>query len=554
PYLMEYPYDCAEQTWNRYYANALASHITNASPRLRQVFEKWKTTDTAALLSALQKNEEFKSAILEETPWVLAAKTETEQKRNIAILFDMVRMSTELSSSLEQLKQMQTAGGAFVWFKGGPEDRFITQYIVTGMGRLKKLGVSAENFASVYKPAIAFLDKQITEDYKNLVKSKAKLLTQPSGDIQVQYLYMRSFFPEIPVPASAKTAYTHYRNQAKKFWNQQGKSTQAMTALALSRTADKITPAAILKSLKETSILHEELGRYWKDHQFGISWRWSQAPVETQALMVEAFNEIAKDIRTVDELRTWLIKNKQTNNWRTTKATADACYAMLLQGTNWLDNEPQVQIQLGTTTISNQSGAEAGTGYFKQNIAAEKIQPAMGNVTVTVSGNEIAPTAASWGAVYWQYFEDMNKVTTAATPLQLVKKLFIEKNTDRGPVLAPVTDGMSLEVGDKIVVRIELRVDRDMEYVHMKDLRASSLEPVNVLSGYKWQGGLGYYESTRDASTNFFFNYLRKGAYVFEYSLFVTHTGNFSNGITTIQCMYAPEFSAHSEGVRISVD
>ena len=554
PYLMEYPYDCAEQTWNRYYANALASHITNASPKLRQVFEKWKNTDTAALLSALQKNEEFKSAILEETPWVLAAKTETEQKKNIAILFDMVRMSTELSSSLEKLKQMQTSGGSFTWFKGGPEDRYITQYIVTGMGRLKKLGLQSENFASIYKPAIAYLDRKITQDYKNLVKSKAKLTTQPSGDIQVQYLYMRSFFPELPVPASAKTAYNHYRNQAKKFWMQQGKSTQAMTALVLSRTADKITPAAILKSLKETSILHEELGRYWKDNQFGLSWRWSQAPIETQSLMVEAFNEISKDITTVDELRTWLIKNKQTNNWRTTKATADACYAMLLQGTNWLDHAPVVQIQLGTTTINSNSDAEAGTGYFKQNIPVERIQPAMGNISVKVSGNENTPTASSWGAVYWQYFEDMDKVTTASTPLKLEKKLFIEKNSDRGPVLTPVTDGMSLQVGDKITVRIELRVDRDMEYVHMKDLRASALEPVNVLSGYKWQGGLGYYESTRDASTNFFFNQLRKGSYVFEYSLFVTHTGNFSNGITTIQCMYAPEFSAHSEGVRISIE
>ena len=160
----------------------------------------------------------------------------------------------------------------------------------------------------------------------------------------------------------------------------------------------------------------------------------------------------------------------------------------------------------------------------------------------------------SWGAVYWQYFEDMDKVMEASTPLQLSKKLFIEKNTDRGPVLTPIAEGNELHVGDKIKVRIELRVDRDMEYVHMKDMRAASLEPVNVLSGYHWQGGLGYYESTRDAGTHFFFNYLPKGTYVFEYALFVSHTGNFSNGITTIQSMYAPEFSSHSEGVRITVE
>ena len=556
PYLMEYPYDCAEQTWNRYYANALASHIANATPRIRQIFEKWKTIDTSALISNLEKNQELKSALLEETPWVLQARSESEQKRNIALLFDMVKMSNEMQANLEKLKQMQSSNGGFVWFKGGPDDRYITQYIITGIGHLKKLGVQTENLSSILRTALPYLDKKIKEDYDNLIKQKAKLISQQVSDIQIQYLYMRSFFPEIAIPAASKTAYNYYRKQSQQFWTKQSKYMQGMTALALSRTADKTTPSAILRSLKESSIMHEELGRYWKDNQPGISWRWSQAPIETQSLMIEAFNEINKDTRTVDELRTWLIKNKQTNNWRTTKATADAAYAMLLQGTDWLGNEPEVEIKLGSVTLNNKSGSEAGTGYFKQTIAPEKISPAMGNITVSVENKDLKPGTVntSWGAVYWQYFEDMDKVTTAATPLQLNKKLFIEKNSDRGPVLTPVEEGTQLNVGDKIKVRIELRVDRDMEYMHMKDMRASALEPVNVLSGYKWQDGLGYYESTKDASTNFFFNHLRKGTYVFEYPLFVTHTGNFTNGITTIQCMYAPEFSAHSEGVRITIE
>ena len=182
----------------------------------------------------------------------------------------------------------------------------------------------------------------------------------------------------------------------------------------------------------------------------------------------------------------------------------------------------------------------------------------MGNISVNLSPN-LSPKAEgnnspTFGAVYWQYFEDLDKITTASTPLQLVKKMFVEKNSDRGPVLTPVNEGDILKVGDKIKVRIELRVDREMEYVHMKDMRASAMEPVNVLSSYKWQGGLGYYETTKDASTNFFFSNLRKGTYVFEYPLFITHAGNFSNGLTTIQCMYAPEFSSHSEGIRITVE
>jgi uncharacterized protein YfaS (alpha-2-macroglobulin family) len=147
----------------------------------------------------------------------------------------------------------------------------------------------------------------------------------------------------------------------------------------------------------------------------------------------------------------------------------------------------------------------------------------------------------------------LDKITPAETPLKLEKKLFRTLNTAAGPVIEPITSATVLKVGDKLKVRIELRVDRDMEYVHMKDMRASGFEPTNVISQYKYQDGLGYYESTKDAATNFFFNRLPKGTYVFEYTMFVTHKGDFSNGVTTIQCMYAPEFSAHSEGIRVKV-
>lgn len=555
PYLMEYPYDCAEQTWNRYYANSLASFIANSAPRIRQVFEQWKKTDTAALLSNLQKNPALKSILLEETPWVLAAKTETQQKQNIALLFDMLRMSNELNGAYEKLKQMQSSNGGFVWFKGGPDDRYMTQYIVTGIGHLTRLkGIAAGQEAKlkqVLSTAIPYLDQKLKEDYDNLLKYKTDLAKYIPDYSVIQYFYMRSFFPDYKIAVASQKAYTYFKSRLPQGWTSRNKYMQGMTALALHRTGDVKTPAAILKSLKETAINNEELGMYWKDASRG--WWWYEAPIERQSLLIEAFNEITKDTKTVDDLRTWLLKNKQTNSWESTKATAEACYALLLQGSNWLTQEPQVSIQLGSTTLrSTDNKQEAGTGYFSKTFQPAAIKPEMGNISVTVSstGNN---TSATWGGVYWQYFEDLDKITGAATPLQLQKKLFVETNSDRGPVLTPVKNGDKLKTGDKIRIRIELRADRDMEYMHLKDMRASAFEPVNVLSGYKWQDGLGYYESTRDAATNFFFDKLRKGTYVFEYSLFVTHSGNFSNGISTIQSMYAPEFSAHSEGVRVTV-
>ena len=562
PYLMEYPYDCAEQTFNRYYANTLATFVSNSMPKIKAVFEKWRTLDTAALQSNLQKNEELKSALLQETPWVLDAQNENQQKKNIALLFDMVKMSSEGTKAINKLKEMQSSNGGFVWFKGGPDDRYMTQYILTGIGHLRKLNALTDadykKIKILVDKGLAYLDKKIQLDYEELLKSKSILKNNHLSYTSIQYLYMRSFFTDYPIPNATQTAYNYYHLQAKKYWLNNGKYMQAMIALALHRTNDAITPKAIIRSLKENAINKEELGMYWKEWATG-GYYWHQAPIESQSMMIEAFTDIDKNIGTVNDLKTWLLKQKQTQNWKTTKATAEACYALLLGESNGLNEETAVTINIGGTVIkSSDDKTEAGTGYFKKTISGENVKPAMGNISVSTktdnTKNSQASSGVSWGAAYWQYFEDLDKITPASTPLRLSKQLFIEKNSDKGPVLQAISDGATLKVGDKVKVRIELKVDRDMEYVHMKDMRAACMEPVNVISGYKYQGRLGYYESTKDASTNFFFGWLSKGTYVFEYPVFVTHAGNFSNGITTIQCMYAPEFTSHSEGIRVSVE
>ncbi len=575
PYLMEYPYECVEQNFNRYYANVLASYISNSTPKIKAVFEKWASSpvertggEAAALMSNLQKNEELKSALLAETPWVMAAQNEAAQKRNIALLFDMVRMANEKSKTLAKLKEAQSSNGGFSWFKGGPDDRYMTQYIITGIGHLRKLNaLTKEDYASL-KPmvdrAVPYLDARIKEDYDLLVKRKVKLTQNNLSYYAIQYLYMRSFFPELKISAAAQKAHDYYLGQTKTYWLSQGKYMQGMIAISVHRSGDTKVPQAIIKSLKENAIYKEEMGMYWKEFTQG-GYYWHQAPIESQTMMIEAFTDIDKNNGTIDDLKTWLLKNKQTNQWSSTRSTAEACYALLLNGSNWLAEEKMVTIQLGNTTFSSSpvgggqvGGTEEGTGYFKKRIEGDKVQQGMGNINVKISSpnlstNQPVSNSTSWGAVYWQYFENLDKITAAETPLKLSKKLFVEKNTDKGPVLKAVHEGDELGIGDKVKVRIELRVDRDMEYVHMKDMRAACMEPVNVLSSYKWQGGLGYYESTKDASTNFFFGWLPRGTYIFEYPLFVTHAGNYSNGITTIQCMYAPEFTSHSEGVRVNV-
>ncbi|MDR1975024.1 MAG: hypothetical protein LBQ31_10235 [Bacteroidales bacterium] len=553
PYLMEYPYECAEQTFSRFYANSLAAAVSSSSPRIREVFDMWRTLPESkdALLSNLEKNQELKQVMLEETPWVMQATNETERKKRVGLLFDLNRMGNEQRRAFSKLQKAQLSNGGFAWFDGLPPSRYITQYIVAGLGHLQKLNAINGDFVASTKnmteKGLAYLDECIAKDYAELLKWKEDLEKQQISVIQVHYLYACSFSGHKP----NNEAFEYYYKQAAKYWTKFNRYSQAMIALVLHRFGDKKTASAIIRSLKEHSVQSPEMGMYWRDNVWGYFWY--QAPVETQSMMIEAFNEVTNDSKAVEEMKIWLLRNKQTNDWRTTKATAEACYALLMTGDNLLEDNQSLEINMGGKPLSEATKEdvrpEAGTGYVKTAWMDGDIKSGMAEITV----NNPNKSGIAWGGVYWQYFEQLDKITSAETNLKMNKQLFLKKFTERGAELLPLDGSNTLYVGDIVTVRMELRADRDYEYVHLKDMRAAGLEPVKTLSGYRYQDGLWYYESIKDASTNFFFPTLSKGTYVFEYELRVTHSGDFSNGITTFQCMYAPEFSAHSEGVRVKV-
>lgn len=555
PYLMEYPFECSEQVFSRYYANSLATHIANSSPKIKRVFESWRDLSPDALLSNLEKNQDLKSVLLEETPWVRQAKSESERKKRIALLFDLNKMSYELENALLKLQQMQTSNGGWPWFPGMRDSRYITQHIVTGLGHLINLNVgdlkNDQKTWAMIKDAVRYLDNRIREDYEYLKKHFPKKMNDDHlGHTAIQYLYARSYFiDDINVSKYNQKAFQYFRDQADKYWVEKNIYMQGMISLALNRFGYKTTPSDIIKSLKEKSLHSEEMGMYWRSHH---GWYWYQAPIERQALLIEAFDEVANDEKSVEEMKIWLLKQKQTQNWETTKATVEAVYALILRGMDLLESDELVEITLGSLKVDpkndDEVDVEAGTGYFRKNWTGTEIKPEMGDITVTKNDKGIA-----WGALYWQYFQDLDKITPHETPLSLERKLYVERNTDSGPVIEAV-DGKTLEIGDKIIVRIIVRTDRDMEYIHLKDMRASALEPVETISRYQYKDGLGYYQTTRDASMNFFMDYLPKGTYVLEYPLIVSQKGSFSNGISNIQCMYAPEFTSHSEGVRLNVE
>jgi len=568
PALNDRKYDNADAIFASYYSNDLASFLMHSNPSVQAVFDSWKTYTPDALLSDLEKNQQLKSALLQETPWVVESQSETAQKQQLGFYFDADFLRSALDKNLNKLEKLQAPGGGWPWFEGMPESRYVSQNILTGFGRLYHLGIhdfrKEKNVWDMVLKTIDFLDLELYNDFENLKKySGGKLEENHLGTLQIQYLYARSFFiKEKPVSARTNEAFYYYRTQAEKYWLQNNGYLQGMIALSLKRLARDSVPSLIIKSLSEKALHSDEMGMYWARLQ---GWFWYQAPVESQAMLIEAFDEIADDQKSVDEMKIWLLKQKQTQKWETSRATLDAVYALLLRGSNLLSEDPGITMRIGKEKINPEklidTKKEAGTGYFQLSWSGKEIIPEMGKITVNKTSGGVA-----WGAAYWQYFENLDRITQAQTPMKIDKKLFIVHNTPAGPILDPVTKDRPILVGDKLKVRIVLTVDRDLEFVHMKDLRAAAFEPIitslssmkggssQEMSGYRYQEGLGYYQSTTNQSVNFFFDNLPKGIYVFEYSLKVNTPGEFSNGITSVQCMYAPEFSAHSEGLRVHIE
>ncbi|MBQ3643960.1 MAG: hypothetical protein II961_05135 [Candidatus Riflebacteria bacterium] len=549
PYLIEYPFECSEQLFNRIYANKLAAHIANSDPKIRRVFDIWRKDELynkgTALMSNLEKNQHLKSVTLMETPWVLDAKNENEQKHHIGVLFEDSRLKREIEEATRKLKERQLSNGAFPWFPGGNPSTFITNYIMTGYGRLRNLGVEIDLLIAL--KCADYVDNEINRIYNEIIKYDPDYEKNNHVNSFIAfYLYGRSFFlKDRPIPSYCRAAVDYFIKQAKMFWLQVPyRMSQAHLALGLKRFGDNEIPNKIVKSIKERSVTNEEMGRFWREKEIGYSW--NRADIETQAMMIEMFSEITNDEEAVEECKIWLLKQKQTQCWKSTKATADAVYSLILRGCDLLASDKLVTIYLDNKEVK-QEKVEAGTGYYQKIYSGAEVKPQMGNIQLKKEDKGVA-----WGAVHWQYIEDMSKVTPFENNLKLKKTLFVKKNTVKGPEISPVKDG-KLRVGDLVVVRIELRTDRDLEFVHMKDQRGSGMEPVNVLSRFKWQDGLGYYESTKDTASHFFIDYLPKGTYVFEYEIRVQLAGQYQTGIAEIMCMYAPEFNSHSESFMLNV-
>lgn len=526
-----------------YYSNTLATSIVQAHPRISRIISLWTASGgtAATLLSNLEQNEELKNILLEETPWVMEAQNETERKQRLALLFDSNRADSQRQQAMQYLIDQQMENGAWGWYKGFVPNRYMTLSILKGMSALSQMGAVQYNEQEKRMQILAldYLDKSIAKDFELLKKhNKEWEKAVPSSDI-IEFLYVRSSYRDIPEEGSAREAIRFYTAQAEKNWEKLSLYEKGEVALLMHRNGKKETAQKILAWLRKTATTSETQGMYWANNRRGSNFFTS--PIDTHSLLMLLFHETGGSREETDNMKQWLLNQKRTQNWESTPATLNAIHAILLTGSDWLQEDNRVTVQWGTKTFDTSEG-EAATGYLKETLEGASISQ---ELTLHKEGE-----APAWGAVYNQYFAPFDQITAQKGVLNVDKKLFIETNNGKERQIKPV-ENSRLRVGDKVIVRLTIRTDREMNYVYLKDLRAGCFEPVAQLSGARSRDGVWFYQSPKDVSENFFFERLPQGTFVIEYPAYVARTGEYAAGITTIQCLYAPEFVSHTEGDRV---
>lgn len=522
-----------------YYANAVATLVLKKYPEAERIFKSWLeqggTKET--LLSNLEKNPDLKELLLAETPWVAEAADETEQKRRIALLFDLNRMNSNFAQAEARLQALQHSDGSWGWYDGMSGSRIVTTQVVEMLARLKALGFSLNaSVENMYQRATAYLKATLQLEYERMKEREAKgeRVVLPSAEA-IRYLYIGAL--DAPVAGKADKKVVTYLTG--KLENRSAEYTiyeKALTATILHANGKKQGAAELMQSVREYAVYTPEMGRYFDTPKALYSWNSYKIP--TQVAVMEAMQRIVPEARQeMDEMKHWLLKQKQVQAWSTPVATADAVYAFFFTGSKRVTATGSMAAIIGTTRLEASGSTLDGV---RKSFAGNEVKVPEIRFEKTGEG-------MSWGAVYAQFFEDMDKLRAKkGNGVSIVRTYYLQ---DR-----KVTSGTALKTGDKLTVRLLIKADRDMDFIQVRDGRAACMQPVEQLSGYRIGNGLSYYQVSRDASTDFFIDKLRKGEYVIEYDVYIDRTGIYQAGAATVQSAYAPEFGGHSAGGTLKVE
>lgn len=534
-----------------YYVNRLGKSIVQRYPQIKTIIERWKKQgDSSALTSALLQNEELKNVLLSETPWVLDAKNETEQIQRLSTLFDTNNIDNKIQIATAKLQELQDPMGGWRWYDGMYPSRSLTQYLLFAFADLQTYGQVEYNddIKLMQMEALKFIDNELRKEYEQLKKDNKDLSKVTSIDTGVlEYLFIRSSYRDIPINQETREAERFYTAVASKNWKNLTLYERSILSIVLNRNGDKKVAQQLVKSIAERAVVNDKQGMYWpnnKNRSF-----MTMSAICNHAFLMKALIENGASEKEIDLMKQWLIRQKQTQAWESTNATIDAINILLGTGSNTLDTDKSnTLIKVGNKIVGTDK-SELGTGYVKATWSKSEITGDMATVSITRADSKPA-----YGAIYLQYYENLDKISgQKSAELDVKKQLYKEVTTDAGKQLTEITETSPLKVGDRVVVRLVVNVAQDVDFVQLKDMRAPCFEPVNTVSGTEWRNGAAYYHETRDASTNFYFDTLLKGTYVFEYSVVVNRSGEYSNGITTIQSLYAPEYISHTQGIKVKV-
>ena len=517
-----------------FYANSLGAFIMKQNPTIKGTIEQWQQelgTETS-LMSSLQKNQDLKSLVIDETPWVMDADREADQKRQLINYFDDNTLQYRLDKNLQNLRDLQNGDGSWSWWPGMPGNLYMTTAVVKMLTRLNAMTGAQQGTTQMLSSAMQYLGKEMVEEVKQMRKlereHKVKDLRPSETAVDVLYIWSLANTQLSGKTADARTYLVdHLAKQTHEF-TIYGK---AVAAVILAKNGKQQKAAEYLESIRQYSVYQEEKGRYFDTRKAYYSWRDYKIPTEVAA--IEALKAIEpNDQQTVEEMQRWLLQSKRTQAWDTPLNSVDAVYAFLNGRTEMLQTKEPCVISLNGKPM-DMPKATAGLGYVKTS--------ASGNNLKTLSVRKTSD-GTSWGAVYAQFMQPVTKIQSAAAGIT-VKRELLAADTQK-----PI--GKALSVGDKIKIRITITAERDYDFVQLIDKRAACMEPVQQLSGYHW----GYYCSPKDYTTNYYFDRLSKGKHVVETEYYVDRQGTYATGTCTVQCAYAPEYTAREAAHTIVVE
>ena len=546
-----------------WYAHRMTSHILQSHPQIKTIFEGWQTEDAnkETLWSNLQKNKELKNILLDETPWLTNANDETEQRKQLLHLFDQSKTQQRATYYLEKLSALQNADGGWSWHNGMKSNRYVTTFILELMERAMYLIGSQTGYdiQRMITLATEYLNKELAEEYQHMKDCEKKGEQIYPSELTLTYLGSQALNGKI-VDKHTQEIAEYMVNLLPNLLNELTPYGKAKTSIILKHYGKETEVAKFLTSLKEFTTYTPEMGRFFDNPSYTLGWRDQHIP--TQVAMIEALTLMKEDSLYIEQMKQWLLIQKRSQSWDNPINSVDAIHALLLQGESLLDTKSHTTIKIDGKEVTSNSLLGSEMNYLQRTYDTNELKhlPTEINIAKTDKGT-------AWGGVYAQYLEDMSKVTSTYTgytntnygkslnqPLSIERTWLVQRQVNKQTIWEPITSETTLHVGEKVVSRIIIHANRAMDFVQIKDHRAACTEPTNSSSGYKFNNGIGYYLSVKDASTLYFIDHLPKGTYTFEQTYYIDRTGTYQAGIATVQCAYAPEFVGHSESNRLQVE